>query len=51
MANFLQKFSHRRNTCKLNKKLEYFHVQHTLCAMSDKRKSIKSPYGGKKSLK
>ena len=29
-------------------KLEYFHIQHTLFAMSDKRKYIKNPYAGKK---
>ena len=28
--------------------MEYFHVQHTLFAMSDKRKYIKNPYAGKK---
>ena len=30
------------------KKLEYFHVQHTLFAMSDKIIYIKNPYAGKK---
>ena len=45
---FIWKFSHRRNTYKLVKKLEYFHVQDTLFAMNDKRKYIKNPYGGKK---
>ena len=30
------------------KKLEYFHVQHTLFVMSDKRKYTKNPYAGKK---
>ena len=30
------------------KKLEYFRVQHTLFAMSDKRKDIRNPYVGKK---
>ena len=28
--------------------MEYFHIQHTLFAMSDKRKYIKNPYAGKK---
>ena len=28
--------------------MEYFHVQHTLLAVSDKRKYIKNPYPGKK---
>ena len=30
------------------KKFEYFHVQHTLFSMSDKRKHIKNLYVGKK---
>ena len=41
---FFWEFSHRRNTYKWIKKLEYFHGQHTLFAMSDKRKYIKNPY-------
>ena len=28
--------------------MEYFHVQHKLFAMSDKRNCIKNPYPGKK---
>ena len=28
--------------------MEYFHVQHTLFAISDTRKSLKNPYAGKK---
>ena len=37
----LSKFSHRRNTYKLIKKLEYFHVQYTLFGISNKVKYIK----------
>ena len=35
-------------TYKLIKKLEYFHVQHTLFAMKDKRKYIKNRYTGRR---
>ena len=45
---FSWKFSHRRNTYKLIKKSEYFHVQHRLFAMSDKKIYIKNPYAIKK---
>ena len=40
-----EKFNHKRNTYKLIKKLKYFHVWHTIFAMSDKRKYIKSELG------
>ena len=45
---FVWKFSHRRSTYKLIKKLEYFHVQDRLFAMSNKWKYTKNPYVGKK---
>ena len=45
---FLWKLSQRRKTYKFIKNLEYFHVQHKLFAMSDKRNCIKNPYPGKK---
>ena len=37
-----------RTIYKLIKTLEYFYVQHTLSAMSDKRKYMKNSYAGKK---
>ena len=42
------KIQSQKKHIKLKKKLEYFHVQHILFTMSDKRKSIKNPYAGKK---